>query len=250
MSNEIASISKSIDILMVLKEEPYEFSAKEISDKTGINRSTVHRILTTLMLNDMVSKSNLDNKYRVGHQAFEIGHTYKRFLDPNLRIRNILKDLGKELKINVGYAIRNGMKVISVHEINEFSEVHFAYREGAEFSLVRGATGKTVMAFYQPQSDVEEHIRTIEIDKKTPYTPKSHDEVLQQYEEIRKNGYGISDGENVLGFMGVAVPVFNRSGEVTACVAVAYVKEGVDEKRQDFILDKVKDAAREIMALH
>lgn len=245
MSNEIAVLSKAVEVLRFMKSEPFEFSALEISDAININRTTVHRILNTLMQTGMIHKVEGKNVYRIGYLAFEIGMTYKNILDPGSDIRNVLRDLGRELKINVSYNIKREMKVISIHEINEFTQVKFGYTEGSEYPLVRGVTGKTVMAFHEPFSEVETIILNTDLVKKTSQTPMEHSQIISDLREIKSQGYGLSIGENILGFIGVAAPVF-LGGKIHGCVAVAAVREGLKEEDIDGIIRSVRDTADKI----
>ena len=246
MSNEIASIVKAVDVLNYLKNKPYQFTANQIAEGIHINRTTVHRILKTLISVHMVSKNEESNMYRIAYKAYEIGMTYQSSLDPGKEIRNELRILGKELGINVGYAIKRNMTVVSLYEINEFTKVKFGYTEGTEYSLVRGVTGKTVMAYHEPFSEVEALISNIELISKTPNTPMDHKTIIEDMACIRENGYGISDGENILGFVGIAVPVFDQNNKIHGCVTSVAVKDGLADEDYQNIIEKAKKCAHNI----
>ena len=52
----------------------------------------------------------------------------------------------------------------------------------------------------------------------TPRTITSGHELLEELQRIRQQGYGLNTGEYLRGHIGVAVPVYDYSGRVTAAV--------------------------------
>ena len=86
---------------------------------------------------------------------------------------------------------------------------HDLYPTGVEIPLYAGAAGKAILAF-APSEIVEQQV-LVPINPKTITNP---DELRQQLEQIRENGWATGEGERIPDAYGVAAPIFT-AGTVT-----------------------------------
>jgi len=245
-SNIIGSVMKAINVLNMMAKEPYEYTALEISREVGLNRTTVHRLLSTLVEGRMVIQSKSTSKYMIGPQAYRMGMAYKYGFDSEDVIKKIINETGKQLRMSVGYSIKDGMDVISLYDVEQYADVLFGYKIGSKWPLYRGASGKSVIAFHEPLSELVELVQVMKMDKKTENTITDPVELLKDYENIRKRGYAISDEESIIGAMGIGYPVRNPSGEVIATVSIATIKASMDEARIKEVVGILRETAGQI----
>ena len=246
MADNISSIEKAIKVLKRLSEEPYKMTALELSDELNINRSTVHRILNTLMDEMLILQSPESKKYTLGPGAYYIGSSYLSRDSSAEQIKHILEWVAKETKQSIGYSILEGEKIINIYEIESFQPVKIGYRAGSYYPIHCGVYGKCIMAYFEPISRLEEIVYSYDLYKRTPYTITDPKELLKEYEKIRLNGYAISDEEGLLGAIGIGAPVRNSKGKVVACVGSASIKSSLDEKDLEVIKEKVIEGAKRI----
>ncbi len=71
----ILSVHKSIDILFLLQQEGREMGVTEIARALGLNKSTVHRVLSTLDSRDFVQQNSETGKYWLGLKLYSLGMT-------------------------------------------------------------------------------------------------------------------------------------------------------------------------------
>lgn len=231
--HKLNPMEKALLILETLAESPYEFRSIDVAKLTGMNKATVHRILYNLLEENWVIKDRDSGKYKVGPMAYHVGTAYVQNNNAEGRILDILNELAQKTKESVGYAVREGNKIISLYEIEIHQPFRMKYRPGQFYPMNRGCYGKCLMA-YHDEAEVKK-LLTAEIaagnfEKIQPGTLTTPGEILAEYEKIRSLGYVISDEENTPYGVGVGVPVFNKKGQAEGCVAVAFMAPDPVEK--------------------
>lgn len=249
MSTDNSSIDKAFMILDRLARKPYEMTALELSMELQINRSTVHRILNSLIDRTVVIKNPTNKKYSLGPGAYRIG---SGFLNKQPNISSITVELDRlaaKTRQSVGYANLFEDKILSIFEVESYQPVQIGYRVGVNYPIHCGAYGKCIMAFYEPYEKLKNIVYSTKLVKNTPNTITDPEKLLKEYEKIRKNGYAISDEENVKGLVGIGVPIRNFENKVVACVAVKYIKGNVDEEEQKVIIKQLLEYGAKIEKL-
>jgi DNA-binding IclR family transcriptional regulator len=243
--DKLSPIEKALLLLETMSNHPDELKVAELSELTGINRTTVHRILKELLAKDWVIQNYKTGKYIIGPMAFHVGMAYTNNNNIESKILEVLDDLSSHGKESVGYAVRVGDKVISLYETEVHQPYKMNYHPGQFYPMNRGSYGKCLYAYYD-QERVKELLAEQTFEKYGPNTLTDPEEILQEYAKIREQGYAISDEEVAPYVVGASVPVFNQSGEVKGCIACAFIKgEDADEKLKYFI-EMFKKGAEEL----
>ena len=86
--NNVQSIERALDIIEVLADYQDGLGVTEIAARIGLNKSTVHRILSTLMARGYVSKTD-KGAYRLGINLIEVVSCYIN----NLELQDLLISL-------------------------------------------------------------------------------------------------------------------------------------------------------------
>lgn len=235
-TEKLSPIMKASAIINVLGTSPFEFKSADISSITGINRTTTYRILSELMNENWVIQDRETKNYRIGPTLYHIGQVYCSHNTYENKILEILNDLSAQMKESLGYAVREGDRVISLYEIELYQPYKLNYQQGAFYPMNKGGYGKCLMAYYD-QDKVAELLKGKHYEKTGPNTLTETQDILKEYETIRKQGYVISDEEVAPSLVSVGVPVFNGKGEAVSCIAVAFIKDAeFDEKVQRFLV--------------
>lgn len=244
--NKLSSVEKTIELLKYLAREPYNFSALELSKALNINRSTVHRILSTLKSEMLILQCPSNKKYRLGPMTYHLGSIYINQSNYTNEIFYIVDEVSEKLQMSTGYSIMENKRILNIYENEMFTIIRMGYRPGCFYPFHCGAYGKTIMAFYEPLDELEEIVYSTKLEKRTKNTITDPDKLLEEYARIRKRGYGISDGENIEGAIGVGAPVRNSKGQVVGSIATAGIKASVTSGKLKYIKKVVVDAANRI----
>lgn len=233
--DKLTPVEKALLILETMSNHPDELKVAEISELTKINRTTVHRLLKELLAKDWVIQNYKTGKYIIGPMAFHVGMAYTNNNNIEPKILEVLEYLSSHGKESVGYAVRVGDKVISLYETEVHQPYKMNYHPGQFYPMNRGAYGKCLYAYYN-QERVKQLLSEQTFEKCGPNTLTDPEDILREYEKIRKQGYAISDEEVAPLVVGASVPVFNQSGEVKGCIACAFIKgEDKDGKLMRFV---------------
>lgn len=244
--NKLSSLDKSIEIMKHLAKEPYSFSALDLSKALNINRSTVHRILTTLKNHMIVLQCPSNKKYKIGPMAYHVGSAYINKTNNMNELISIIDEVSEMLKMSTGYSVIENGKIINIYENEMFTVIRMGYKPGSFYPIHCGAYGKTIMAFYEPFEELEEIIYNTELEKRTENTITNPSTLLEEYARIRKEGYAISNGENITGAIGIGAPVKNSKGKVIGAIATAGIKESITPERLEMIKEVIIDTADRI----
>lgn len=231
--DNLACLNKAVSILNILSMEPNSYNVTELSNISGLNRTTIYRILSTLEESKMVIKNEITKEYKIGPAIYHMGCTYLNNFNCDDQIPRILNEISKQTEESVGYAIREGDTVLSLYEIEINQPLKMNYKPGLYYPMNRGCYGKCLMAYYDNEK-VKELLHSQKFEKITDNTLTTSEEILEEYKTIREQGYVISKYEVSPYALGVGIPVFNAKGIVKACVAVSFIRGSSgksDEKR-------------------
>ncbi|MCH4886305.1 IclR family transcriptional regulator [Acidaminobacter sp. JC074] len=224
-----------------------EATAMEISEALDLNRATVHRIIKSLQDLDMVSTGSKAHTYSIGLETYRIGMSFKSKYDQEQMIRKQLEDLGRETQLNAGLAVVNGLDIVSLYEVDQYSVVKF-YQEGTKYPFNAGSYGKSIGAYLFDKASLTENFSKIYLKEsdELPMDPEALDAV---YESIRQRGYSISRGENIKGTKGYAVPIFNNKQEVIASVSLVGLEHYMKDEDTEITIEIMKRYASKLSSI-
>lgn len=243
--DRLTSVEKTKKILETLSLKPYEFGASEISNRTGVNRSSVRRILSELLVDSWVIQDTISKKFKIGSMLYHIGMVYRNNNNAECKILEVLDDLAEKTKESIGYAVREGDKVISLYETEIHQLYKLNYHPGQYYPMNKGCYGKCLMA-YCDRARVTELLKAQKFEKTCFNTLTEIEDILEEYDKIKANGFVISDEEIVQYLFGVGVPVFDPNGKVNSCIVAAFIKGPDYMEKVEKYLKILKEGAIEI----
>lgn len=246
-SKKMGAIEKTLHILNAFVDKPYMYSAKELSDKLGFSKPTVHRILNTLEEEKYVRR-NYKGKYTIGYKAYQMGMIYANNTDIYMEIRRVIEHIASVTGEQVGYAVLEGTDVVSVYE-SQMNDSRIRYIAGAIYPVNSGCYGKVLMTFSHTDEELSEIVTKLELKQVSPGAIMSHEKLLEEYGEIRKRGYGESVDEYLDGTVGLGVPVFNQDGSLAGCIALGAIKSVKFDRQKEYYLEEIFKGADELRTI-
>lgn len=241
---KINAIEKTLLLLNQFTESPYHFSAKELSEKTGFSKPTVHRILNTLHHFHYVRKE-YDGQYTIGYKAYQTGMIYANQTDIILEIRRVVDHLALKTGEQVGYAVLEGTDVVSIYE-SQMQDARIRYVAGVIYPINSGCYGKVLMAFSHALEELERLVPELKLEQVSPGAIMDNQELLEEYKKIYRLGYAESVDEYLDGTLGLGVPVFRRDGSIDGCIALGAIKSAKFEVKKQEYLECLLAGARQM----
>lgn len=240
----MSSLEKALNILKILGEKPYEWGVTAIAQRVGIGKSGAYKLLSDLETSGMVMQKKNKN-YCLGPVTYLLGTIYEkhvgiyRFCRPYLQR---MRDLSNE-NASLGMWIDGEVRMIAREECHQIIRVAGSVGSGRPFYA--SAIGKTLGAFGD-QDFIRKKIMETKFEKFTEHTITSPNDLLAEFEKIRKAGYAISDEEYSVGAVGVGAPILSPSGHAWAAISIGAPKTRVTPEKLDQMVYLVKETARQI----
>lgn len=240
-------LRKSLDILQYLANEKSSkgLGISEISTALNIGKSTVHRILDTLISFDYVEKSADTGKYRLGWELFKVGHvvpTQHNFEGIDFKI---LEDVCAQFQetTNLGVKIEKDLVVIAKYEPER--NLKAIYQLGGREPLHATAMGKVLLSETK-EEDLRVLFKDYDFKRYTVNTIVNLELYLKELNEAKQKGYAIDKEEFSEGIYCIAVPVRNFKGEIVAAISISAPSIRMDLDVQEKILDGLKKAGEKL----
>lgn len=192
---------------------------KEVTSKTGIAKSTVFRILSTLVQMNYVIR-DAERYYRIspvlGHLVNEeaSSEALRRLALPMMLA---LRDKYGET-VNLG--VQNFDKVTYIEVVPSEFALRLQESRGASVPAHASALGKAILSF-SPQNVVEELIRSHRLERMTPNTITGPDELLAELRRVRAAGFAFDRGEGSALAVCVGAPILNAQGNAIAAMSIS-----------------------------
>ena len=213
--------------------------------KTGLPKSTVHRILKYLTGIGYLSFSTDTKLYRGTLKLAGLGAEVMANFDLRQQVHPQLIKLHQETEHTCNTGIKSGDAGIFVDKIESrdfgiklFSEI------GKSFPLHCTAMGKVLLAFAAREET--EKILSQPMQAYTDKTITKKNVLLKELEKVKKNGYAVDWEEITRGIMCVAAPVFGIAGEVSCAISMAFPSYIYSDRGIDMEIRAIKVHAEAI----
>ena len=237
------TIDRAIRILKSFSIEENELSLADLHRKLALSKSSLQRILNTLVMNGLLDKDEKKKTYQLGIELFFLG----QLVEKNNNLLSVCKPFMEKLRDEVGESVQLNIihqkerkcigYIPSNHELMTIAYV------GQTSPLYAGASAKLLMANL-PQDQLTEILNDLEMEKITDDTIDNLEDLKRELENIRLNGYSLSYGERVQGAFGLCAPIKNRFNEVIAGISITIPTVRMDKEKIDLYIEQVKRAAR------
>ena len=218
-SNLVKSVIKALDLMEILAGKG-ELSIGELNDHLGWDKSTIHRLLSTLREKGYVQQNPQNQKYRAGIKIFEVGNQVVERLGFRRQCQPYLESLAATTKETVNLAVRDGKDIIYIDKIESSATIKVDLAVGKRLPMYCTGLGKAILA-HMPEQEAMKILQSETMKAHTPKTLITLEAIQEQLALIRQKGYSLDDEEYVEGLVCVAAPVRNHRGEVMAAISIA-----------------------------
>ena len=216
----VQSVERTFALIELLCKNG-ESGITELASASGLNKTTVFRLLSTLVSLEYVVKNPLTEKYRLTLKFLKLSAGTLSKLDIRRYARRHLEKISALTGETVHLVERNGGEIIYIDKFESpKNSVRMVSRVGLSLPMVYTAVGKAIMARLEPE-EVEKIWRSTEIVKKTDKTITDYRLFLKELETVRKNGYATDCEENENGVCCVAAAVCDVYGEYRYAFSVS-----------------------------
>ena len=244
--NTIRSVAKAMDVLTLLGRSAGALSLKAITEQTGIPKSTAFGLLATMRDYDMVAQQ-ADGRYTLGLGVFELGCRVSRSWDISAVARPYMEHLAEEVRASAMLSICEGRSVMTIDQVEARDDLRVVSDTGARLPLHCTSQGKIFLAAMDAQQ-ARRVLSQQELTAFTPHTMTDAEQLLQQLEQIRADGYAVENGEYKIGLRSISAPVRRVDGTVQYTVGVIGMFRSVHGAEFEAAIAAVRRAGEMISA--
>ncbi|MHB1810038.1 MAG: IclR family transcriptional regulator [Solirubrobacteraceae bacterium] len=217
-------VRRAFRLLGAFDDGAPELTLDELSARSGVPRSTVHRLAAQLVAEGSLERSR--RGWRLGTRMFELGQLVAR--EQRLRERALahMQDLyaatgGQTVQLAVPHA----GEVLYVEIISGHRKVRTPSRRGGRMPLHCTALGKALLAFSADggRGFVES---AKQLERRTPHTIVEPAPLLEQLHAARAEQVAFDRQEAALGLQCAAAPVLDRKAVAIAALSVSTPADG------------------------
>ena len=250
------TVRKAFQLLDALSRAGGELAARDLARLTGLDRTTVYRLLETLTEIGVVAREPATARYRLGLRTLDYANGALDMLEVHRVAVSHLIDLEREILLdriemdcNIFVGVLDGPEVVLV-EVGRTRSVFAPIGGRMRFPASASAAGRCMLA-YMPEAQRERFLSDVPLEARTPRTLTTREEIEQRLEHIRSVGYDTSDREVFTDLVAVAVPVLGRTGTALASIGVSgpAMSTSLDKLVERFAEKLVVAAQRTGMAL-
>ncbi len=216
----IQALQRGLEVLDTLLETGAPLTLEEISEQTGLPKSTAYRVVVNLLQGQYLIQT--EEGYWLGLKMIRFGALVEERLELVQQARPFLKELRDQVQETVHLGVLDdALRVVYLEKLPAHHAIGLMIsRIGSTAPLHGTALGKAMAAFL-PEEKIRRWIQNGGLIKLTDTTITDVETFLQSLREIRSQNYAVDNGEFEESVRCVAAPIRNRSGSVVAAISIS-----------------------------
>ena len=212
------TVVKALQVLEALALSDRPRGVTDLARELQLSKSNVYRLLETLRESSYVERVHGGKAFEATLKLWRLGARVTARLDVKAAAPPFLLELRDKTKETARLTVLQGDQGIVIEQVETQHPLRVQTPIGGVLLLYCSATGKAMLAF-QPVEVIERIASSME--KYTPATASARQDLLDELEQIRRDGFALNRGERIESVCGVAAPVRDRSGTVTAAIGIS-----------------------------
>ncbi|MHB8765494.1 MAG: IclR family transcriptional regulator [Deferrisomatales bacterium] len=215
----VPAVDRALRILELLKTGGRELGVVEIAAATGWNKSTVQKLLVTLLHHGIVERDERTKRFSLGLALAEYGRAALNKFDIRRAARPFLDELVELSGETAVLGLRQGSTLVMIDKREPPAQIRVSPFLGQAHPATATAHGKALLAWL-PEPEREGLCRAAGLPARTPRSITDPALFRADLAATRERGYAEEYDEYQEGVSGVAAPVFGPGGQVLATLSV------------------------------
>jgi IclR family acetate operon transcriptional repressor len=244
--HSIQSVDRALYLLETIAEAGGEASLTDLATRTGLNISTCHHLLATLIKRGFATKVPGRRLYALGARICALSHACLQ-VDLPRRAQPYLEAINQATGEAVHLAALQGDAVVTlaVREARYPVRVHTG-KIGKLEAAHATAIGKAIFAWL-PESEVH-RILAGGMKRYTEHTITELPALIESLRIVRRNGYVIEREEHLPGVSCVGAAIRDQAGTVIGAISASTPLMRADDEHIALMRDEITAATRALSA--
>ncbi len=234
-------VDRTLEILEhICSSSKKEFTLAELSEEFNINKTVMYRSLRVLTERGYLRQLNNRGSYSIGLKLMELGSQANKKLDILQEVVPYMKKMSEEFKETISLGILKNQEVVYIYKIDSPHFLKTDLQVGASVPSYCSALGKAILAsLSRDQVDSilegENHFP-----RYTKNTITTYDDLINELENIKEQGYAVDNEEYITGITCIAAPIFSQDGTPTCAISVSGPSTRIRGQEMEDIIEHLK----------
>ena len=215
----LSTVRNAARLLKVFRSREADLGVSELARRLGLGKSTVHRMLTTLVAEGLIEQNPRTGGYRLGIVMFELGQAVRVHMDLHAAVGPVLGELRAQTGESSQVGVLDGHEVVYVDRMESAHSLRLFTETGRRVPVHCTSSGKVLLA-YLPEARRQAVLRAAPLDALTPHTITDRSQLAAELDRVRRRGWAEAVNEREVGVASIAAPVRDISGEVVAAISI------------------------------
>lgn len=240
----VQSVDRALAVLEILARDG-QAGVSEIAEEMGIHKSTVSRLLGSLVGRDIVHQNSERGKYQLGFGILRLASSVPGRLSLVREGRPVLESLAEDFKETVNLAVLRSNYAVNVDQAMGPSTLATYDWVGSLTPLHATSSGKVLLAALSAD-ERDRILKETGLPARTPRTVTSRSKLENQLLDVSREGYCVIREEFEIGLNAIAVPVYNHMGSVIGAVSISGPAFRFDPEKTPGLLEALKQGGLQI----
>ena len=230
----VASLEKGLLVIEAFDASRPRLTLSDVAKLTGITRAAARRYLLTLT---RLNYADFDGRYfTLSPRILRLGYAYLSSASLSARVQPFLEQISEGTGESSSAAILDGDDIVYIARSATRRIMSIGLGVGSRLPAYCTSLGRAILA-YQPEEAIEAYLRRVRMEARTPKTVTDKTEFRAVLEATRAQGYALVNEELEFGLRSIAVPVVQKSGQVTIALNLSAQagRVSADEMRERFL---------------
>jgi DNA-binding IclR family transcriptional regulator len=225
------SLHRAISIInaVAIYEETGARMSK-LAQKVDLPTSTVHRILSVLVSEDLIEYDHNSKNYYLGYGLYTLGEKARKF-KLREKYRTTLKNVSVRTEETSYLIIRSGNDAFCLDRIVGSYPIQVLTTEIGQRRPLGIGGGSLAILSSLPDEMCESIIKT-NADRYPEFTGRTADDIRKMVNKTRRDGFALSQKSIDVETVGVGVPIKTEKGEVLGAISVAGINSRMKPDRR------------------
>ena len=226
----LESLIRGLNILSLFTRETPALTLAEITAASGLNKTTVFRILSTLQVAGYLRREPGTKRYRPGLKVLQLGFTAITSLEIRQIARPFLEQLSQQVCEAVSLSVLDGPDIVYVDRVRYQRIVGVILGMGSRLPAHCTSMGKAMMA-YLPVEQLHQQLDETVLIPRTSNSLVDRDVIENELVRVRAQGFATNDEELEMGLRAVAAPIWDNSNRVVAAINISGSTSTISRER-------------------
>lgn len=243
----VGSLSRGLQILDVLTQAPGWLSLSDIAAETGLDASTAHRLLQTLIESGHAVRDDALKRYLPGPRTLSPLSLFHPLTQLRREAVPVLEFLQSQIGETCAFVLFLGQERLVVDFVRGSHPLSPYYDTWLKSPLHGSASGKLLLA-WMPEAERAELLGPGPYPAHTPRTITSPEKLEADLKLVRQQGYAVAREDAYESLVALGVPLaFQRDAQPVGCLVVTAPSSSLGSDAEPKVSEQLRAATTLLM---